>query len=77
MDEAVRPLPIGDVPAGPALLMQVIKHYERLTVRAVAERSRRWPWTRLMAHRWCSRIRGRAPGGRLSDAHAPYVGDWA
>jgi 6-phospho-beta-glucosidase len=76
--DGVRPLPIGDVPAGPALLMQVIKHYERLTVRAVAERSRALAVDALMAHPLVlSYSRARALVDDYLAAHAPYVGGWA
>lgn len=75
--DGVRPLPIGDVPEGPALLMQVIKQYERLTVRAVAERSRALAVDALMAHPLVlSYSRARVLVDDYLAAHAPYVGDW-
>jgi len=76
--DGVHPLPIGTIPDGPALLMQVIKRYERLTVRAVAERSRALAIDALMAHPLVlSYSRARALVDEYLAAHAPYVGEWA
>ena len=76
--DGVHTLPIGAIPDGPALLMQVIKRYERLTVRAVAERSRALAIDALMAHPLVlSYSRARALVDEYLAAHAPYVGEWA
>ncbi|MEW6580803.1 MAG: 6-phospho-beta-glucosidase, partial [Chloroflexota bacterium] len=76
--DGVRPLPIGAIPDGPALLMQMIKHYERLTVRAVAKRSRALAVDALMAHPLVlSYSRARVLVDEYLVAHAPYVGEWA
>lgn len=76
--DGVHPLPIGAIPDGPALLMQVIKRYERLTVRAVAERSRTLAVDALMAHPLVlSYSRAHVLVDEYLAAHAPYVGEWA
>ncbi|MEP0764660.1 MAG: 6-phospho-beta-glucosidase [Chloroflexota bacterium] len=76
--DGVHTLPTGAIPDGPALLMQVIKRYERLTVRAVAERSRALAIDALMAHPLVlSYSRARALVDEYLAAHAPYVGEWA
>lgn len=76
--DGVRPLPIGAIPDGPALLMQMIKRYERLTVRAVAEHSRALAVDALMAHPLVlSYSRARVLVDAYLAAHAPYVGEWA
>lgn len=48
--DGVRPLPIGTVPPGSLALMQSVKAYERLTVRAVESRSRQLAVQALMCH---------------------------
>jgi len=71
------PLPIGTIPPGPRVLMQNVKHYERLTVQAIAERSRSLAIQALMAHPLVlSYSRASVLVDDYLDAHAPYVGDW-
>jgi len=48
--DGVRPLPIGAIPEAQELLMRQVKLYERLTVEAIASRSRATAVAALMAH---------------------------
>ncbi len=72
-----QPVPIGAIPEGPALLMQAVKRYERLTVQAVRERSRERAVAALMAHPLVlSYSRASALVADYLDAHAAYIGEW-
>jgi 6-phospho-beta-glucosidase len=48
--DGIVPLPAGDIPAGSLALMQAVKTYERLTVRAIETRSRKIAVEALMCH---------------------------
>lgn len=74
----VKPLPIGEVPSFQLNLMRTVKLYERLTVRAIRERSRPLAIAALMAHPLVlSYSRARALVDDYLKAHAAYVGDWS
>lgn len=73
----VHPLPVAEIPEGHLYLMRAVKRYERLTVRAIRERSRALAIEALMAHPLVlsySRARGLVED--YLQAHAAYVGDW-
>ena len=71
------PLPMGAIPDSQAMLMQAVKHYERLTVEAVATRSRETAVRALMAHPLVvSYSRATVLVDEYLQAHAPYVGAW-
>ncbi len=71
------PQPIGAIPESAAMLIQAVKHYERLTVQAVRNRSRRTAIMALMAHPLVLTYpRARALVDAYLTAHAPYVGEW-
>lgn len=72
-----RPLRIPDIPEHALRLMQQVKLYERLTVRAVAHRSRDLAVQALMAHPLVgSYSLSTSLVGEYLDAHRGYVGDW-
>jgi 6-phospho-beta-glucosidase len=74
----VRPLPIGAIPEPQSLLMRQVKLYERLTVEAIAKRSRATAVAALMAHPLVvSYSRARPLVDEYLEAHRPYVGEWA
>jgi alpha-galactosidase/6-phospho-beta-glucosidase family protein len=74
----VRPLPIGAIPEHQELLMRQVKLYERLTVEAIAKRSRAITVDALMAHPLVlSYSRARPLVDEYLAAHAEYVGNWA
>jgi 6-phospho-beta-glucosidase len=69
--------PIGAIPAGQLALIRAVKAYERLTVRAIAARSRDLAIEALMAHP----LVGSYPTARglvddYLDAHRAYI-DWS
>lgn len=71
------PQPIGDVPDSQRMLMQAIKHYERLTVQAVNLRSRKTAIRALMAHPLVlSYSRASLLVDEYLAAHAKFVGHW-
>lgn len=75
--EGVHPLPIGEVPVMQLHLMKTIKLYERLTVLAIRERSRKRAVEALMVHPLVlsySRAKGLVDDYLV--AHAPFVGAW-
>jgi 6-phospho-beta-glucosidase len=76
-EDGARPLPVGAVPEHALRLMQQVKLYERLTVDAVAQRSRSLAVAALMAH---PLVGSYSLASALMDdylqAHAPYVGNW-
>jgi 6-phospho-beta-glucosidase len=71
------PLSIGVVPPSQRLLMQAVKHYERLAVRAINEKSRTLAIQALMAHPLVlSYSRATALLDEYLQAHVAYVGQW-
>lgn len=71
------PVPVGTVPEHALLLMQQVKRYERLTVAAIAGRSRSFAVEALMAHPLVgSYSLATALVDEYLAAHAPYVGHW-
>jgi 6-phospho-beta-glucosidase len=74
----IRPVSIGEVPAGPLQLMQAVKRYERLSVDAIAQRSRRLAVEALMAHPLVlSYSRARPLVDEYLEANRAFAGDWA
>jgi 6-phospho-beta-glucosidase len=68
------PLPVGEVPAAQLGLMQAVKNYERLTVQAIRERSRKLAVEALMAHPLVlSYPRAKILVEEYLSAHAAYV----
>ncbi len=75
--DGIHAQPIGDIPESQALLMQNVKHYERLTVEAVRTRSKDVAVQALMAHPLVmSYSRARALVNEYLEAHAPFIGEW-
>jgi 6-phospho-beta-glucosidase len=75
--EGIHVLPIGEVPAPQLGLMQAIKLYERLTVQAIRERSRRLAVQALMAHPLVlSYSRARPLVDEYLAANKEYIGEW-
>jgi 6-phospho-beta-glucosidase len=76
-DGAIRPLPIGAVPETVAGLIESVKHYERLAVQAILQRSRPLAVQALMAH---PLVLSYSSAARLVEAylkvHAQFTGDW-
>src|SRR5579859_1082012 len=73
----VRPLPIGAMPAPQAELVQNVKLYERLTVKAIQQRSRATAVTALMAHPLVlSYSRAKPLVDEYLAAHGQWVGEW-
>ncbi|MCA1404162.1 6-phospho-beta-glucosidase [Ensifer sp. IC3342] len=74
----IRPLKMGAMPEAQAQLVQNVKRYERLAVRAIKERSRELAVEALMAHPLVLSYSRAVP---LVDeylaAHAQYAGDWS
>jgi 6-phospho-beta-glucosidase len=71
------PLPIGEVPEGPYLLMRNVKHYERLASKAIRERSRLLAYDALMAHPLIGDYRlAKALVNDFLEAHRDLVGIW-
>lgn len=71
------PVQIGAIPDSQRQLMQSVKLYERLTVRAIAEKSRTVAIRALMAHPLVmSYSRANVLVDEYLQAHAPYVGQW-
>lgn len=78
VDEAgVHVLPIGEIPTPQLGLMQAVKLYERLTVQAIQERSRKLAVQALMAHPLViSYSRARPLLDEYLAAHANFAGEW-
>ena len=75
--QGVRPLPIGAMPAAQAQLVHDVKLYERMTVEAIARRSRATAIQALMAHPLVlSYSRARPLVDEYLAAHHQWVGDW-
>ncbi|MEW9555510.1 6-phospho-beta-glucosidase [Nonomuraea sp. NPDC050783] len=73
----IRPLPIGAVPEPQAGLIRQVKLFERLTVQAVAARSRRLAVQALMAHPLVvSFSRAAALADDYLAAHRDHIGEW-
>jgi 6-phospho-beta-glucosidase len=76
--DGVRTLPIGAIPEPQLQLMRQVKLYERLTVEAIATRSRTTAVAALMAHPLVlSYSRAKPLVDEYLAAHQAYVGDWA
>jgi len=73
----VRSLPIGAIPAPQASLINSVKLYERLTVQAIAQRSRGLAVAALMAHPLVlSYSRATVLVDEYLAAHRQWVGEW-
>jgi len=73
----IHPLTVGAMPEAQAYLVQSVKHYERLTVAAVSERSRALAVEALVAHPLVlSYSRAEPLVENYLKAHAGYVGEW-
>jgi 6-phospho-beta-glucosidase len=73
----IHPQKIGEIPESALNLMRTIKLYERLTVRAIRERSRALAVEALMVHPLVlSYSRAKALVDEYLSAHAEYVGEW-
>jgi 6-phospho-beta-glucosidase len=74
----IRPLPIGEVPEGPYVLMRSVKHFERLAAQAILQRSRALAVEALAAHPLVGSYA--LAEGLVEDylqAHRDHVGSWA
>jgi 6-phospho-beta-glucosidase len=57
--------------------MRSVKYFEKLTVRAIRERSRQYALMALMAHPLVrSYSLAEVLVDEYLDAHRPYIGDW-
>jgi 6-phospho-beta-glucosidase len=75
--EGVHVLPIGEIPAPQLGLMKSVKLYERLTVQAIREKSRKLAVQALMAHPLVlSYSRAKPLVDEYLAAHKEYVGEW-
>ncbi|RYE40821.1 MAG: 6-phospho-beta-glucosidase [Hyphomicrobiales bacterium] len=73
----IRPQPIGAMPDAQGYLVNSVKHYERLTVQAVAQRSRALAVEALVAHPLVlSYSRAEPLVEKFLAAHAAHVGEW-
>jgi 6-phospho-beta-glucosidase len=73
----IHPVPVGAMPEAQAYLVQSVKHYERLTVEAVRERSRELAVEALVAHPLVlSYSRAEPLVENYLAAHRDYVGEW-
>lgn len=73
----IRPQPIGAMPDAQGYLVNSVKHYERLTVAAVAARSRALAVEALVAHPLVlSYSRAEPLVEKFLAAHAAHVGEW-
>jgi len=76
-DSGVAPVAIGAVPASSLLLMRAVKRFERLTVEAIARRSRRLGTEALMAHPLVlSYSRARALVDDYVETNRDFAGAW-
>jgi 6-phospho-beta-glucosidase len=76
-ESGMRPVAIGAIPQAQLLLMKSVKLYERLTVEAIAGRSRKLATAALMAHPLVlSWSRARTLVDEYLDANREFVGDW-
>lgn len=75
--DGVHPIPVGRLPEGQRYLIESVKHYERLTVEAVRQRSRTIAVEALVAHPLVlSYSRAEPLVDNYLKAHAAYVGEW-
>jgi 6-phospho-beta-glucosidase len=75
--DGIQPQAVGEVPASALNLMRSIKLYERLTVRAIRERSKALAVEALMAHPLVlSHSRASILVDEFLAAHKDYVGEW-
>ena len=75
--DGVHVLPIGKIPEPQLGLMKAVKLYERLTVQAIREKSRKLAVQALMAHPLVlSYSRAKPLVDEYLAAHKEYVGDW-
>lgn len=75
--DGIRPKRIGPMPEAQAQLVQTVKHYERLAVRAIRERRRDLAVEALVAHPLVlSYSRAEPLVDEYLRAHADYVGEW-
>lgn len=73
----IHPLTVGAMPEAQAYLVQSVKHYERLTVAAIRERSRALAVEALVAHPLVlSYSRAEPLVENYLKAHASFVGEW-
>jgi 6-phospho-beta-glucosidase len=76
-ESGVTPVAIGAIPESQLLLMRAVKLYERLTVEAIARRSRHMATEALMAHPLVlSYPRARALVDEYLEANRAFTGDW-
>ena len=76
--EGVHPLPAGKMPEAQSYLVQSVKHYERLTVAAIRERSRALAVEALVAHPLVlSYSRAEPLVDNYLKAHRPDAEEWA
>jgi 6-phospho-beta-glucosidase len=76
-ESGVTPVAIGAIPESQLLLMRAVKLYERLTVEAIARRSRHRATEALMAHPLVlSYPRARALVDEYLEANRAFAGDW-
>ena len=76
-ESGLTPVTIGAITEPQLLLMKSVKLYERLTVEAIAQRSRKLATAALMAHPLVlSYSRARALVGEYLDANRELAGDW-
>jgi len=76
--DGVHPLPAGKMPEAQSYLVQSVKHYERLTVAAIRERSRALAVEALVAHPLVlSYSRAEPLVDNYLKAHRPDAEEWA
>jgi 6-phospho-beta-glucosidase len=75
--QGIRPVPMGNLPEDPYLIIRAVKRYERLAVRAILERDRALAVDALVAHPLVgSYALARALVDDYLEAHHQYVGEW-
>jgi 6-phospho-beta-glucosidase len=76
-DRGLQPIPLDAIPEDQLLLMQAVKRYERLTVEAVATRSRERAIEALLVHPLIgSYSLARGLVDAYLEEHRAYVGEW-
>jgi len=76
-ETGIHPVPVGALPESQAYLIQSVKHYERLTVAAVREKSRALAVEALVAHPLVLSYSHAEPlVENYLAAHRDYVGEW-
>ncbi len=77
-DRGIHPIPLDAIPEDQLLLMQAVKRYERLTVEAVATRSRARAVEALLVHPLIgSYAQARGLVQSYLEEHRAYVGEWS